>query len=328
MPASHGARLPALDWVKALAIAAVTVTHACPFLGDPRFTDVDRFATALTAFQIPAFLFVSGFLSDTGRASGVALVRRRLARILPPYVCASLVTWACGFWTFDTLRRFVFVMVTGGAIGIYYYVPVVVFCTLLVPLWSRLGTRTLTAMTLALFVYAEAAWIHPSWRLTESFYWGIRDPFGRFHLGHFLLGVIAARRAADLARLQARRPWVVRGATLAAIVAFGWIASRPTWWTFQPFLLTPYTVAVVGLVAALVPARPAPPAIRWLSDTTLALYLYHWLPRTWLMPWGSALPPLGRIAFVSAATLASTALLALAARRALGARWSRMVIGA
>jgi peptidoglycan/LPS O-acetylase OafA/YrhL len=326
--ASHGGRLPALDWIKALAIAAVTVTHASPFLGDPRFTDVDRFTTAVTAFQIPAFLFVSGFLSDTGMASGLALVRRRLGRILPPYVIASLVMCAFGFWTFDTVRRFVFVMVTGEAIGIYYYVPVLVLCTMLVPLWSRLDTRTLTATTLALFVYAEAAWIHPSWRLTENFFWGIRDPFGRFHLGHFLLGIIAARRLADLRRLQARSPWAVCAAAAAPIVAFVWLASGPTWWAFQPLLLTPYMVGIAALVAALVPARPAPTVIRLLSDTTLAIYLYHWIARTWLMPWGSALSPPWRIALVSATTLAATALVALAARRALGGRWSRTLIGA
>jgi peptidoglycan/LPS O-acetylase OafA/YrhL len=222
---AHGGRLPALDYVKALAIAAVTVTHGSPFFDDPRFTDLDRFTTALTAFQIPAFLFVSGFLSDTGTASGLALLRRRLFRIVPPYVVATLVAWACGAWTFATLRRFVFVMVTGGAVGIYYYVPVLVLCTLLVPLWSRLGTRTLIAITLVLFVYAEAAWLRPGWRLTDNFYWAMRDPFGRFYLGHFLLGIVAARAMAESrACARGRRGWCAAARSRSWCRSYG---SRP-----------------------------------------------------------------------------------------------------
>ena len=328
MSTPHGARLPPLDWVKTLAIAAVTVTHASPFLDDPRFTDVDRLATALASFQIPAFLLISGFFSDTGARSGVALVRRRLGRILPPYVVASLVAWACGFWTVDTLRHFVFGLVTGGAIGIYYYVPVLAFCTLLVPLWSRLSTGALTAITLVLFVYAEAAWLRPEWRLTASFYWGMRDPFGRFHLGHFLLGVIAARRLADLERLYARAPRLALGAAVALVVPFVVVARGGSWSAFQPLLHTPYMVGVVALVAALVPAGPAPAVVRWLSEATLAIYLYHWIPRSWVLPWAFALQPLWRIATVSAASLAGGALIALAARRVLGARASRALIGA
>ncbi len=328
MRASHGARLPALDWVKAIAIVAVTVAHASPFLGDPRYTDLDRFTTTLASLPIPAFLFVSGFLSETGGPSGPALLWRRLRRILPPYVVASLVAWALGAWTVETPRRFVFVMVTGGAVGIYYYVPVLVFCTLLVPVWSRLRTRTLIATTLVLFVYAEAAWIDPRWQLTTSFYWGMRDPFGRFHLGHFLLGIVAARRLADLRRLSARSPWLARAAAAGMIVPFVWVARTGGWSAFQPFLQTPYMLGVVALVAAVVPAGSAPWAVRSLSDTTLAIYLYHWIPRSWLMSWAFALPPLGRIVCVSAASVTTTALLALAARRLLGERRSRVLIGA
>jgi hypothetical protein len=60
----------------------------------------------------------------------------------------------------------------------------------------------------------------------------------------------------------------------------------------------------------------------------LTIYLYHWIPRAWVLPWGFALSPPARIAFVSAASLAGAALLAFAAQRLLAARWSRVLIGA
>lgn len=325
---SPSSRLPALDYVKALAITAVMVTHASPFLDDPRLTGLDRFVSALTSFQIPAFLFVSGFLSEKGRPLGFDLVARRLQRILPPYVIASLIAWSLGFWKFNSLRRFVFGMVTGVAIGIYYYIPVLVFCMMLLPLLSRLGTRTLIVTTIVLALYAEAAWIYPGLRLTDNFYWAVRDPFGKFHLGHFILGTIAARRLADLARWHVRSPVLVRAAALSAVAPFVWMASRLSWSAYQPLLHTPYMLGVVAMVASLTAARTVPPPIRFLSDATLAIYLYHWMLHPVLMTWGFAMSPALRLLFVSATSLAASVLFVMIVRRLLGEDRSRIVIGA
>jgi peptidoglycan/LPS O-acetylase OafA/YrhL len=327
--ADEARRLPALDYIKAIAIAAVMVTHASPFLNDPRLTDLDRFATALTSFQIPAFLLVSGFLSEKGMPLGWRFVARRLVRIIPPYVIASGVACGFGFWKPNSLRRVIFGLVFGTAIGIYYYIPVLVFCTLLVPLLSRLGTRTLIAATALLAVYAEAAWTNPGLRWTTDFYWGARDPFAQFHLGHFLIGMIAARRLADLARWQARSPLLVRALAVAAIVPFVWIASTLSWTAYRPILHTPYMLGVVALIASLTPARPAPAAIRFVSDATLTIYLYHYMLHPLLISWGLAtMSPGLRIVVVSTASLAASVLFVLAARRLLGPQRSRVLIGA
>jgi peptidoglycan/LPS O-acetylase OafA/YrhL len=256
-------------------------------------------------------------------------VARRLVRIIPPYLIASGVACAFGFWNPDTLRRVVFGLVFGKAIGIYYYIPVLVFCTLLVPLLSRLGTRTLIVATVVLAIYAEVAWIDPSWRYTTDFDWGARDPFAQFHLGHFLIGVIAARWLGDLSRWRARAPCFVGALGVAAMVPFIWVASGLPWAAFRPLLHTPYMLGVVTLIASLTPERPAPVAIRFLSDATLAIYLYHFMLHPLLLNWATTvMSPISRIAFMSTASLAASALFVLIVRRCVGPSRSRVLIGA
>lgn len=95
-PTSHQ-RHHALDWLKAMAIVAVVVTHSGSgaFPNTPGYTGWDGlFAYGLAAFHVPCLLMISGYLYRSAKPLGSADVARRLRRILPPYLVASVVVLA------------------------------------------------------------------------------------------------------------------------------------------------------------------------------------------------------------------------------------------
>jgi fucose 4-O-acetylase-like acetyltransferase len=90
-------RYAAVDYLKALAIVAVVVTHAGFWDRDPRFTFADRILRgSWVPFQVPVFYVVSGFLYYRATAIGWRTVSQRLHRILLPYGIASLAVFALG----------------------------------------------------------------------------------------------------------------------------------------------------------------------------------------------------------------------------------------
>lgn len=320
-------RLPALDYIKAAAIIAVTLTHAVPGFFDDGATAVAFFASALTGFQVPAFLVVSGFLSRAETPLGWRQVAERLGRILPPYFVATAVVWMLGLVIFPTPRKFVFKIVTGAAFGHFYFVPVLAFCFVLLPILSRLTGPRLILTVVTLAGLAEAMWMEPGWRLTEMLFWQIRDPALQFHVGYFVLGLIASRYRGGLARAFVRYAPPLAIAAGVGILGFVWFAWAQPLAAGHPLARTAYTLAVIAFITALTPDRPAPAAVRFLSDATLTIYLYHWFAYVAVKPF---LPPLAlglRMLVLSSVGLGFATLVVIAGRRLLGNR-SHLLLGA
>jgi surface polysaccharide O-acyltransferase-like enzyme len=91
---------------------------------------------------------------------------------------------------------------------------------------------------------------------------------------------------------------------------------------------TAYLLGLVGVIASLAPAGPAPAPVRFLSEATLTIYLYHLMVYPLVMPQARLLldPPL-RFVLMSALGLAFGTLVVVAGRRGLGRR-SRLLLGA
>jgi peptidoglycan/LPS O-acetylase OafA/YrhL len=321
-------RFPTIDYIKAAAIVAVTMTHAVPDLFDPGTSRFDRVAASLTCFHVPAFLLAAGLLATRAGPVGWHGVRDRLQRVLVPYLIATVVALLTGLWTPTTPRMFVFRVVTGSGLGIYYFVPVLACCIVLLPLLSRLRTAVLAMLTATLGIYAEIAWHQPAWRLTHEFFWQIRDVFLQFHLGHFLLGVLAARGMPALRGFQARWPGLILTVSAVGVAWFVWLAATESPWAWQPLVHTAYLLGLVGVIASLAPAGPALAPVRFLSEATLTIYLYHLMVYPLVMPQARLLldPPL-RFVLMSALGLAFGTLVVVAGRRGLGRR-SRLLLGA
>lgn len=321
------ARLPGLDWLKALAMLAVAINHGGPFLMGPDATGFDRFVRGgLVLFHVPSFLVVSGFLYSRQTPQSLHAVGRRLSRFGVPYLVGSGVAVALGFtfWRtpLDLLQHFVF----GSAVGTYYYFFLLaVFVAAIWPL-SRLPTAAVAALLAALCAYAVASSLFPAIAVRESMYAFMRNPL---HLGgYFLCGWLASAWREPLGRFERR--WRPALGLLAGVCVAAWVAALagalPP--TLRPFLRAGYTLSVVWLVFVLVPPGPVPRLVRFISDSTLTLYLYHHMIELTLVPHVMPLPPPLRTPLLAVAGLAGSAALLFAARAVLGRQRTRWLLGA
>jgi peptidoglycan/LPS O-acetylase OafA/YrhL len=98
-------------------------------------------------------------------------------------------------------------------------------------------------------------------------------------------------------------------------------------WLTAGVLRSLYTLAVGGGVVLWTRCWRAPGWVRFLSETSLGLYLYHQMFQVGLQPLVGGWPAPLRIATVALGGLLAAAALCLAGRRLLGGR-ARLVLGA
>jgi peptidoglycan/LPS O-acetylase OafA/YrhL len=322
------ARLFALDHLKALAIVAVVFTHAGS--GAWIREGIDLVLTRLwTPFHVPSFLFTSGFLYAAREPIRARAVGRRLRRILVPYLLASGVAIAVGVAepVLADAGDVAFALATGSTLGVYYYI--FLFCLCLPLLWplSRAPVTAIALLWAACVALTVLQEIEPRRWAATSIFWAMRNPFEHFALGYFLSGWLASLYAERIAALHASWPralfWLCcAGAVIGAI-------GNPTILRFGrewPRIL--YSFSVIGLVAQLAGRRAPGGAVRFLSEATLGLYLYHYILQLAADPWSAGWPPALRILAQVAIGLGGATLLLLAARQLLGRERARVLVGA
>jgi surface polysaccharide O-acyltransferase-like enzyme len=256
-------------------IVTIVLIHALPPPWDPGASPLERWLHQVTRFGVPGFLLASGFLYAGGPAD-LATARRRLRRILVPYLLASLLAQ---LWHFahgaespggSVWKDLLF----ASSFGPYYYVFVVAGLVALSPAIARLPRPALLASSVALLLgqwAVEAAELWP-----QDFYWHLRNPllwWAYFGVGWCLRGAraqveswVAPRRAGVVAALAA---------AVAALTALGGeAAGLPRTAARTASWLGVYAIlALLGAAAAFL--RDSPRALRELSDATYAIYLYH-----------------------------------------------------
>ena len=275
-PLSHH-RHHALDWLKAMAIVAVVVTHSGSgaFPNTPGYTGWDGlFAYGLSAFHVPCLLMISGYLYRSAQPLAWTDVARRLRRILPPYLVASVVVVVLMPERAPTWSAVAVALISADAIPIYYYVFLLVFCVATLPIVSRLSRLTLQILVGVLITTVAAVCGFPSLVFTIDRFWSMRNPIESFALGYFLLGWIAAmpsdstRRWSDSTRLAA-----------ILLAASAWPLCVLAGFPYPLVLLAkiPYAAAVWTVTWRLLESRPAPATVRLLSDSSYGVFLYHYL---------------------------------------------------
>ena len=186
-------------------------------------------------------------------------------------------------------------------------------------------TAWIAGLLVALCGYALASSLVPGIAVRESMYWLMRDPL---HLGgYFLCGWLAAAWRSPLAGIERR--WRGLVAIAATLCIAAWLAALlellPQ--AMRPFLRASYTLSVVWFVVVLAPSRPVPRLVRFLSDSTLTLYLYHMMIEVRLLPYAMPLPAWLRTPLLALAGLGGSAALLLAARALLGRTRARWLLG-
>jgi surface polysaccharide O-acyltransferase-like enzyme len=324
-------RFAEIDVLKAAGIAAVVLIHSLRPWWDPGVAFAEIWLGHVTRFGVPAFLFASGFLYATRQPIAWETTRRRLRRILVPYLVASLLVeaWRALAGAGAAPLTLLGDLALGRALGPYYYVFDITGLVLFAPLLARLPARALGGVVLAflaaqaatdvgLFTYRTLA-LHLRNPLVWWAYflvgWWVRlnlaswERFVGAHRGRLLLLLLPLMAIfAAVSGLEGRGPQViVRGAA----------------W------LNVYAILAI-LYASALGREASPRAVRLASDASYPVYLYH-LPivlavqRLVPAPAGELAPLPLLLAW--AAGLAGTLLAVTAARRLLGAR-SRDWIGA
>jgi fucose 4-O-acetylase-like acetyltransferase len=321
-------RIAAIDYIKATAIVAVVLTHAGPV---PWVADADHFDVivrgVLPLFHVPSFLIVAGFVYATAPVMSTRDLARRLTRILLPYLVASMIVLAAGITRFEHASDVLFMVATGSALGIYYFVFVLAV--------SITVTYLLTRWSPALPTYALA--IGVTWWVLKPFvaeplpppapmpsFWFFRDP--RWFYPYFLMGWVGRLNWAGVTRLYARhRRLILCIATIVvAMHAFTWTRVRGT--NAALIARGAYVLAfVVGVITATDGRRPSV-VIRFASEASYTLYLYHFLFMLPLLPITEEMPAALRTVILVGSGLFGAAAIAAGGRALLGSR-SRFVFG-
>jgi len=313
----------AIDYLKTAAIIAVVFTHAGPRWYD---SSLDRLLrTVWVSYHIPVFLLISGFLYWRPREIAVGEVGRRLVRVLVPYAIASCLVWILGVNTATDFGNMLFRLVTGSALGIYYYVFLIaLFIPLLWPL-SRMQRWALLAVLVCAYAYPMAAKIRPELELASQLFWRTRNPLYYF-LAFFLTGWVAAAFLPTLEEIRRRAEPLLWAAAIGGVAV--WFAVRgfhvaiPTLGAERAI----YCCSVVLIGVLLTSGRRVPRVVRFLSEASFTIYLYHVFFIAPLRPYMGGWNPLLRAPLLVALAVLGSAVIVLVGRRILGTR-SRLLIG-
>ena len=318
----------ALDAIKAAAIIAVVAAHSgSPGIGMPSVYDAGFWMTrAWTPFHVPAFLVVSGFLYASVVGVRGSVIRRRLIRVLMPYLVASFLVMAT---VAPVPNAFVgtLKLLTATTLQIYYYVALILCLIILVWPLSRLPRSVIPLLLAGCLALAVARVSVPYWSAPSDVFWGMRNIFNHFNLGYFLLGWTAALYLPALSDRVNRYPSQALLFSVLAVLFFGAVHAGilP-----GPISLARigYTVGVVSLLALLTARWTPPPAVLILANSSLSIYLFHRVFQIWATPLTKGLPEPLQILGQFAAGLGGSILLVMLAQRTIGRVWSRRILGA
>jgi surface polysaccharide O-acyltransferase-like enzyme len=334
---SQLSRYRSVDALKAAAIIVVIWIHAFQSREYPHLSIFQQLGF-LTRFAVPAFFFASGVLYYQPSPIGGPALRHRIARIGLPYLVASLAAIALRSACFGPIdmSQAGFELLTGSAVKIYYFVPVLTGAVLLAAVLSRMtrGTWLLFGLLWVLGLLRELRLV-PLGSLfgMSGFFWRARNPLRWW--SYFLAGWVLAMH---IRYIEQMRPAPRRGLGVAALVL---VALTFSWVTL--FLDSPRAgfgpilqyVAIYGIIAGIFLLTfdgLERPWIRSLSDNTYPIYLYHflfiWLYRQFLSGWmyeiGLPSPLIDAMVFASG--WFGALLVVHAGRRLLG-RHAPLVIG-
>lgn len=320
-----------IDVLKAAGIVTVVLIHALRPPWDPGVSDLEVFLGHATRFGVPAFLFASGFLyAGTGRV-GWATTRTRLVRILVPYAIASALAqlWRISRGLPPESGAVWSDLLLASSFGPYYYVFVIVGLVLVTPAIARLPRR---AVALATVGFVAAQWAVDAASVGMlPLHWHLRSPL--LWWAYFLLGWTVRQHLAPLRAVLDAHAGALRAGLLVAVVALTGLSalegSAPRLWVRSAAWLDVYAILAL-LFAAAHRSGTLPAPVRFLSDATYAVYLFHLF---FVLGARDHLPPpegtaaWDAIAIPWALGLAGPLALVAAARAALGPR-SRTLLGA
>lgn len=322
-------RFAEIDNLKAAGIATVVLIHCLRSPWDPMIAPAEVWLGHMTRFGVPAFLVASGFLYASDVGVSLRVTARRLRRIVLPYLLVSLAAqawWAILEVSTET-GSFWLDLALGSSMGPYYYVFVITLLVAVTPIFSRLPPRVVAALTIAMIAaqwYVDAAIGMPI-----VMFWHSRSPL--LWWAYFLIGWQFCRHHTTVSRWIAARGAALPIALAIAIAALGAASAASESYLVVRSAAWLNVYAILALIVALSCGRESSPGpLRYLSDSSYAIYLLHLFFVTSIERYLPA-PPL-RVEFLPIAVawlfgLLGPIVLLTALQRILGSR-SRDVLGA
>lgn len=191
-----------IDGLKAIGIVTVVLIHSIQYqlLSE---TPLEKFLGTLTRFAVPSFFFIFGFLFNKSSRSIKELVHKLVLRLIPPYLIASTLMLYLR-WTFPwiestplqlSLLEILKIFFFGSALGIYYFLFVLLYLSLLGLLLRKLKD----AWIIAFFFFSVGAilafYYHPYGLPTsETHFFFVLFRHPALHLWPFLLGWIFSKK--------------------------------------------------------------------------------------------------------------------------------------
>lgn len=318
-------RIAAIDWLRVFAMIAVVVMHAGenPFLADSRVERLVR--SRAVAFNVATFFLLSGFLAADERVMTVRTLTKRLARVIPPYIIASVTVMALGFADVTTPSGLLYVLATGSALGIYYFIFNLVLSLVLIFVLTRVYPPMLPYV-----VAGCVAWWVLGPMISAGFQgwgnaWTLRDPTRYFP---YVAGGWLVRRNFDALRWFWNEHHDKLAAT-ALMVVVAYLAA-PSVGATTPLGLPVracYVAAIFVLGIRAFGGSPGNRKVRFLGDVSYTIYLYHMLFLLPALPYATSLDPLVRIFVLTVVGVAGGGIVGALGRTVFG-RYSRWVIGA
>ncbi len=332
-PQPQLARFPEADALKAVGILAVVFIHCMRSPWAPDVQSVEIWLLHLTAFAVPGFVAVSGFLYATPASLTGAMMRRRLQRILLPYLVASA---AAQIYRFvegmpSESGSLVGDVLLGASFGPYYYVFIIVTLVVATPLIARVPASWHPALLVFLVAgtFVSQGLIDNSRGNGLSGLYYLRNPllFG----GYFFLGwMVRVHRSTLIAALADKQRPTAALLALTSVACLAVVAAGlPPRAVMRAASVNVYVV--LAFVFVLAQARRSLPGwVRFLSDGTYAIYLFHlffmYSASSWFQHPPGGFDPAAVVGRFAVGILGSV-LFVLVGRRVLG-RASRLVIGA
>ncbi len=271
----HIARVPQIDRLKAIATVGVVAFHVTGQWGKPRSPAVLAL-TLLLQPAVPAFLFASGFLHARRSRFPRGTLRKWATRLLPAYGVASVAALAirCTFFgeglSGSAMMRD---LLTANAIGTYYFIFV---------LWELLALSLVLARaprsTTVLFILLIAGPVLAAARLDpvssvypSNFLVAMRTPVP--FVSYYLAGWLVANHHANV---EDRRLCVAAGVLFIACLGCLFVRQSESF-SWSPLNTTLKTASAYAAIMALftMPRAEATRPIRWLSESSYGIYLWH-----------------------------------------------------
>ncbi len=187
-------RNPKIDNLRALAVVTVFLSHVIQYV-DPNYLEsyTLRF---VSSFQMPLFMFISGYLA---RSFTLEKLRLRSFRLLVPLVTWSLIL-ACFSNEGNYISKF-------GDMFIYpafglWFLPTLFFSYLILFLWKKFSSNTLLPLITIPILYI----IHFKWPHLSK-YFGLS--LIRWYFFFYYLGVLFQKDDALLAFLRRKVVWLL-----------------------------------------------------------------------------------------------------------------------